>query len=444
MDLTGLAPFCAEPWQKFALGIDGNIAGCFRSPNGVMGNVKDGKSWQQLWNGTSYVKLREQVGSEKFEEYICRVCPHFQAGRVSQLIYDAEGAASGTPYGENIRTLMQEFTEGKSLLTAKPTWLHIEASALCNLNCIMCAQSNQKNETNSNDYISEVLDELLPVLTHLNWSGGEPLMQSAFKKFCSSYTPSTNPYLSISLMTNGLLLDERIVSFLTQFKTATISVSVDGTQGVYESIRRGGSWSTLQRVVGMLSEAREAHQNFYFNCALTIQKANVTDLPNYLEWCISNKIPSVFVAVLGFPQVMRADIFSNPMQETVGWKAALTQSMELVRHLDETTRDIVVPGSGKSLSGEPLLRIYHDKILSAMERAQAYKEYRLSLPEDLTPDATSHLLFFPNNDYEPCAYAFIDNTREFSVFLPVNTSFTVRAYDTIYSLFPVSKYTFQL
>jgi sulfatase maturation enzyme AslB (radical SAM superfamily) len=359
------------------------------------------------------------------------------ADRPSKFLYDPEGLISNTQYGENMRLLFDEFNAAKSKLQAKPTWLHIEPSASCNLSCLMCSQANLKRAKNSNDEISKMIAELAPFLTLIDWSGGEPLMQSSFHNFIAAFDPLLNPYLSISLMTNGLLLNDDIIWSLSRFRSVTVCVSVDGTGKIYEHIRRGGKWAQLQFVVDKLAAVRENISNFYFNTAFTIQKDNVLALPDYLRWCIQNKIPSVFMAVMNFPQVLRPDIFHDVRIDAAGWLKSLEEAARLIKELDNITADILLPLTETPLAGESMLNNYCRQITQAIDTAVKYVHIPLRIPECLEPGQLSHVLFFADNSSDPCAYAYIKDEVDYYAYLPGEAAITAKFYATIYDISPI-------
>ena len=210
---------CAEPWQKLAITIEGLIACCFRSPNGPAGDTRSVTDWRLIWNGREFREFRAAVRREIPTRSPCKICPHTQSSNVTKFLCDDEGARSDTPYGRNMRLAREEFEKGATNLGCLPSILHVEPSALCNLDCIMCAQHNSKSAVNSEEFVQKVIDDLAPYLTLLNWSGGEPLAQPSFDHFRRTFDPATNPFLSISLMTNGQLLRESHMEF---FKRSTV------------------------------------------------------------------------------------------------------------------------------------------------------------------------------------------------------------------------------
>jgi hypothetical protein len=148
-------------------------------------------------------------------------------------------------------------------------FLKIDFSNKCNLKCVMCNSKRStawlKDEQKLNRAIpgfdfeeepSQNMDDNfwleMPLdfwknLGAIEVSGGEPLYHSQFidfLEFLIEYVPN----MLLRIITNGTLLDARILTILAKFKNVEILVSVDGWQDSIYQYARGGKQHELPKV----------------------------------------------------------------------------------------------------------------------------------------------------------------------------------------------------
>jgi len=416
--VTAVSPsrFCAEPWQKFALTVDGNIARCFSSPGGNAGSTSEESDLLKVWNGSSFREFRAAVAADVPSRSICRACPHILSATPVPFLSDKEGEDSPTEYGRNIRLQRREFESGETVLRSLPTALHIEPSAHCNLNCIMCSQMDLKRSMNDQTMVEKLVDAVIPTATYVNWSGGEPLVQPAFKHFMRSHDFRRNPFLGLTIMTNGTLIDTHHLDFLSRFKRSAVCVSIDGVGEVYESIRVGARWGGIESVMSRLLRARDARSHFGVSAAFTIQKRNVANISDYLSWCREMCLPTVFMAVFSVPIAQRPDVFSVCERETVGWRESLATAVAAAEALDDAVAGYLHPFGEAPIRSAPYVSTYVDRILRAMDKAERWPVRRFRPDISSSEERPSFLVF--RDAAGNAAYAELDQSGTVEVGLP--------------------------
>jgi len=148
-------------------------------------------------------------------------------------------------------------------------FLKIDFSNKCNLKCVMCNSKRStawlKDEQKLNgllptwDFDEEPSQNMdtnfwleMPIdfwknLGAIEVSGGEPLYHSQFidfLEFLIEYVPN----MLLRIITNGTLLDDRILKILDRFTRAEILISVDGWQDNIYQYARGGKQHELPKV----------------------------------------------------------------------------------------------------------------------------------------------------------------------------------------------------
>ncbi len=156
-------------------------------------------------------------------------------------------------------------------------YLELQITNSCNLRCKHCylddhayriETKSARNEL-SVDTVERVLQEFeemqgLRVLI----SGGEPLLHSRFEDI---NTLLPNFAIRTVLMTNGLLLTERLLSSL---RVNEIQISIDGLEASHDALRGLGSFR-----VAMDAVKRSIAAGFHVSIATMVHRKNLQDFP---------------------------------------------------------------------------------------------------------------------------------------------------------------------
>jgi MoaA/NifB/PqqE/SkfB family radical SAM enzyme len=227
-------PYCTFPWRQLAVLSDGTaVCSCIdvlkKNP---LGNFKT-QSFDEVWNGEAYARLRRHVAEDIHAVAVCNECPHRISGP--------------PPPGDYLAGI------------AMPQVLAIESSARCNLTCPGCdreaIEGSRENLVLDIETYRKVIDGLAPDLRLMEFHiGGENYLHPrAHEMVC--YCRERNPNCFIVSSTNGHMFhsDERCRQVLDSGIDALI-LSIDGTrQETYERYRAGGN---LQRVLDGMQRLR--------------------------------------------------------------------------------------------------------------------------------------------------------------------------------------------
>ena len=113
------------------------------------------------------------------------------------------------------------------------------------------------------DKFVEELIELLPTITVLKFSGGEPFLDPDHWKLLNRLKHVDRSHCEIQYITNGLIKPR--VDLWEGWREIKCSVSVDGFEDTYEWFRRGASWIELLDTIEILKQ----HSNLSINYAIT-------------------------------------------------------------------------------------------------------------------------------------------------------------------------------
>ena len=172
--------------------------------------------------------------------------------------------------------------EGKRI----PLSFNLELTARCNNNCPHCyinlpaGDINAKSAEMSLEFINKIVDEAVSMgALWCNLTGGEPLLREDFEDI---YLCLRNKGLLISLLTNGTLINERIVKLFARYPPRNIEITVYGvTQSVYEKVsRKSGSFKAFKKGLGLLLD-----NGIKVRLKAAAIKSNYLEMPAIASFC---------------------------------------------------------------------------------------------------------------------------------------------------------------
>lgn len=146
----------------------------------------------------------------------------------------------------------------------------------CNLYCRSC---RNKRILDDNEPLKLCIhEEFLAVIDKIKYmihSGGELLFTGLGRKLLEE-----NPSGTISLSTNGMLINQENISFLTGlYKEVSLVFSIDGaTKEVVEYLRRGAKYETLMSNLRLAGELRIAGKLKMLGIGCVVQRDNFREL----------------------------------------------------------------------------------------------------------------------------------------------------------------------
>ena len=119
--------------------------------------------------------------------------------------------------------------------------LYICPTISCNFSCSYCFESTNKRSGNMSEEVEDAIIEFLvknkKKKISIVWFGGEPLLNVQTIERISQKLKQNEVSFSASMITNGSLLNERVVEVLNKIPMEYIQISMDGTRTVHDSRR---------------------------------------------------------------------------------------------------------------------------------------------------------------------------------------------------------------
>ncbi|MBN2432663.1 MAG: radical SAM protein [Acidobacteria bacterium] len=178
--------------------------------------------------------------------------------------------------------------EGIRRPALRSLFLHLTDS--CNLHCLHC-YTTRSSCTGSSRIDTTAVRKLLHEAADLGGksvtlSGGEPLLHPGLREIIEEFSGR----LSISLLTNGTLIDEPWATFLSKHRVS-IQLSLDGsTAEIHDFIRGPGTFAQVKRAITLLQRAGLSDR---LNLSTTVMSRNVADLSDIIRLAEKLGIPYV-------------------------------------------------------------------------------------------------------------------------------------------------------
>jgi MoaA/NifB/PqqE/SkfB family radical SAM enzyme len=171
--------------------------------------------------------------------------------------------------------------------------LAMEVTTHCNSSCLHCfvRTGNFRCTNLPVGLVKEILAEGYDAgYRHLHITGGEPLLwEGLFETLDYGFRAG---YETIFMNTNGTLITERTGKRLGDYGSLSISISLDGHQGLHDRIRGKGSYRRAMRGIG---EALNAGKNL--TIFTTVTRSLMPELPHFVD-DLYKEFPAVDCLVL--------------------------------------------------------------------------------------------------------------------------------------------------
>jgi len=160
-----------------------------------------------------------------------------------------------------------------------PTRVSINITRKCNLSCEHCLSSS--GIADPDELTTEELLGLIDQLKEagkptLSIGGGEPLMRRDLFEVVAHARENN---VSVSMVTNGILVNERIAKRLNALGLVSITVSVDGLKKNHELIRGKGSFEKTIRGIEILKRWVTTAK---LSMRVTVNTRNIEDCPGLI------------------------------------------------------------------------------------------------------------------------------------------------------------------
>jgi MoaA/NifB/PqqE/SkfB family radical SAM enzyme len=336
--------FCLHPFTGLATREDGAVKICCRSQ--PIGWIQE-QSIEDIWNGDAMLEVRRQVLCGERPE-VCNPCFDLEDQGVESLrqrhVNGVIPEARVNLYPNALDALRDDYTMPFEFPT-----MEIKLNNLCNLKCRMCNPLDSTSwqdwdevkpfyEKENNYLVPTVaklvrrpgqyigpfdntdnwwasFEKLLPHFRRVEFAGGEPLMDPQHYKILDMLKPY-GQNIELKYATNGTTTgikgDRTIHDYWPHFRSVAVNVSIDGIHSVYDYIRSGSSFATVEENVKIFQSFPNVSRVVG---AFTAQAGNILQAAECIDYFI-NEMNIVFYSHrVSYPNCLSAQVLPQELKE---------------------------------------------------------------------------------------------------------------------------------
>lgn len=266
-----------------------------------------------------------------------------------------------------------------------PNYIYWVVTWKCNLRCRMCPLWSQKTTNHKVEFIDNrdvlsfeqtkrIVDNIAKTgILAIQITGGEPVL---FPHLVKTVEYIKSKQISVTVFTNGTLIDNAYAEELVDTGIDKIGISLDGTENVHDKIRGKGNFSRAIEGINSLVTARN---NITSNTRLyimnTITNYNISVLTDLMQLVSQIGADGMFVAHPSFStpssfnaqmQILTSCFF--PMLEGPSWQLGQAEITDEVNAIEideilETMDELKKMATDNSLEFASSLNMSRDELL---------------------------------------------------------------------------------
>lgn len=328
-DLLKSETFCMIPFMHTYGTAAGNIVPCCEAQDRLLNTP--GESLEETWNNDNYKELRRAVANNERPSR-CYVCWHNEdSGIVSnrQQWFDDDW--------EDFKDLID--VNDDYSVNNPPLWLELKVSNFCNIKCIMCSTHSSYKRVQDLDIIEEYMGtghhetrllrptELFDSIDDwdiwehvkvLQFTGGEPIINQEHYDLLDSIPQHLRHKIKLRYATNISHLSYKkydLIDIWSQFRHINIKVSMDGIGDVYNYIREGGDWDTVEANMSILNDI----DNIDMAVGITVQAHNIFQMPEFYDYWKESPIELKFITanILQTPKILSPAVWQGEDRDKI-------------------------------------------------------------------------------------------------------------------------------
>ena len=184
---------------------------------------------------------------------------------------------------------------GKAIL---PMRYFFELTHLCNLNCPYCyvGKNRVKEELSTQDWL-DIINQI-PFYSFVTLVGGEPLIRKDFSEIL--YATSKKTLGKVNVVTNGILINDKIINDFIKSKMLLLSVSLDGYGENHDKNRnKEGIFETISNNLEIVNEKRKKENSrLMIDIKTIVLNDNLEDILKLYEYCTNRHFEFLSVSFL--------------------------------------------------------------------------------------------------------------------------------------------------
>ena len=329
---------CILPWINFSTNTFGRPRTCGYADQATVkaADVKlKGSTISDEWNNDYFKHIRKEFVAGRWPEN-CKRCKYVEElnGRSKRL------EENKYHYDNNAHLIEQTAEDGS--VPYYPSNIDIRVGTICNLKCIHCGTgaSSKWNEDKGmldkypntefydidNKWIEQdsfIWDNIKENLQHtkrFNFLGGEPFANKQHNRFIKevAFTDAAKD-ITLTYVSNGTLLTEKIFDQLVSFKDVIIRLSLDAIQEPGEYFRFPIKWDSFVKKLELMEKYAKDNEHLDIGVQWTCSNVSMfylVDTYDYMRKHFPN-IKFIFANHVEWPVHMSAQVLPQPIKDNV-------------------------------------------------------------------------------------------------------------------------------
>lgn len=335
---------CPDPWLGMCVSFNGNVSVncCQYQFSGMRWEPGSRLDLLAYWQDPWFSKLRETLRSGKLKGSGCNLCISSKALLDPTSPEIPEGL--NTKQYDNYNKALESYAKRELEVEHYPCTYIFDFGRQCNLNCIMCTQTDVRRQHKRDNQLSaERLMEQADVISHASkvlFFGGEPLFIPESRKFLDHML--TDPRLldvEAEMVTNGQLLGDFLPKFPNKDRMHLI-VSLDSIGEQHERIRKGGKWSRVSNNIDEFVRLRELHSKKHWTLLVSsvLMKTSLKVVDEFVQWVVDRDADMIFYPMFQTRYNGDEDVLRNPalLKEVGDWEGKLERSVDILDKAGKT------------------------------------------------------------------------------------------------------------
>jgi MoaA/NifB/PqqE/SkfB family radical SAM enzyme len=298
---------------------DGAVTLCCQSHEAILDDQGRALSAQthslaEIWNSSGLKDIRQRMAAGERLPH-CDACFKNESyGRTSYRMRWNDRWLPDNADGSALARTISESADGTA--PHDPMFFDLRLGNICNLKCTACkplySSQIERDPVHSKWIVNapyhrlgnrfdtdgewfdatHMLDEIVGLADNLQLiqlAGGEPTInktQIAFLQTLCETDRASN--IDLEVVTNLSNVRQNVFDIFAQFKSLTVSLSIDGAGGMYEYVRFPGKWASIVKNIARLRESRPGVR-IQINAVL--QALNAYNIVDLFDWADSEEIP---------------------------------------------------------------------------------------------------------------------------------------------------------
>jgi MoaA/NifB/PqqE/SkfB family radical SAM enzyme len=322
---------------------DGAVTLCCQSHHAILdekGRALNAQthSLAEIWNSAAMKDIRRRMAAGEQLRH-CDACYNNESyGRASYRTYSNDRWLKQNAGGAALESAIVGSGDGTA--PNKPMYFDLRLGNICNLKCTACkplyssqierdpvhskwiVDAPYKRLGNRFDTEGEwfdaapMLDEIVNLADNLlliQLAGGEPTINKTqialLQALCDSGRAGE---IDLEVVSNLSNVRQSVFDIFAQFKSLTVTLSIDGSHGTYEYVRYPGKWASLVKNVARLREARIGVR---ISINAVLQAVNAYNIVELFDWAASEDIAIGLSIGRGLDHYNDFRILPRPMRD---------------------------------------------------------------------------------------------------------------------------------